>query len=74
MRLLFDYGNAEFGSHPGDDSIGPRGYNMQRSFHAWLQTRISNLMHDASIELLVSTFNRHTLFPEINQIWELSQP
>lgn len=52
MRLLFDYGIVEFGSHVGDDSIGSRGYNMQRSFHAWLQTRIHNLMHDPSIESL----------------------
>ncbi|CAI7586852.1 unnamed protein product [Penicillium palitans] len=52
MRLLFDYGIVEFGSHAGDDSISSRGYNMQRSFHAWLQTRIRNSMHDASIESL----------------------
>lgn len=39
IRLLSKYGIIEQGTNPGDQRSGSRGYNMQRSFHAWLQNR-----------------------------------
>ncbi|CAG8424856.1 unnamed protein product [Penicillium salamii] len=48
MGLLVKFGIVECGSHPGSDSVGCCGYNMQRSFHAWLENKIRNLIPDIS--------------------------
>lgn len=36
MSLLSDYGLVEISSDPGNEMVGSQGYNLQRSFHAWL--------------------------------------
>ncbi|KAJ5333687.1 uncharacterized protein N7506_007470 [Penicillium brevicompactum] len=51
-RLLFQYGIIELGTDPGDEHIGSRGYNMQRSFHAWLQTRYCDLVRYKSMGVI----------------------
>ncbi|KAJ5602521.1 hypothetical protein N7537_005477 [Penicillium hordei] len=39
MMLLRNYGVVEHGPIPSDETLGSRGYNMQKTFHTWLQNR-----------------------------------
>lgn len=81
-NLLLDYGIVEVASDPSSDVNGSRGYNMQKTAHAWLVNRFKDLLYmhptlermskySAAIELGGSSFqDLHRLLPHANRCYD----